>query len=54
MEQIVAVKTHIINYIKNLRYLHYQFEKSTDKIVFRTTRVTDTLLHKAVKCVFDT
>lgn len=54
MEQIAALKTHIINYAKTRNtYLAYRKTKSSDKPAFRAAHETDLLLHEAAKRAFD-
>ena len=54
MEQIAALKTHIINYAKTRNtYLAYRKTKAADKPAFRTAHETDLLLHEAAKRAFD-
>ena len=55
MEQIAALKTHIINYAKTREtYVAYQKKKAADKPAFRAAHETDLLLHEAAKRAFDT
>lgn len=54
MEQIAALKTHIINYAKTRNtYLAYRKTKAADKPAFRAAHETDLLLHEAAKRAFD-
>ena len=54
MEQIAALKTHIINYAKTRdTYIAYQKKKAADKPAFRMAHETDLLLHEAAKRAFD-
>ena len=54
MEQIAALKTHIINYAKTRStYVAYQKKKAADKPAFRAANETDLLLHEAAKRAFD-
>ena len=54
MEQIAALKTHIINYAKTRdTYVAYQKKKAADKPAFRAAHETDLLLHEAAKRAFD-
>lgn len=54
MEQIAALKTHIINYAKTRNiYLAYRKTKVADKPAFRAAHETELLLHEAAKRAFD-
>ena len=54
MEQIAALKTHIINYAKTRdTYAAYRRTKAADKPAFRTAHEADLLLHEAAKRAFD-
>lgn len=54
MEQIAALKMHIINYAKTRNtYLTYRKTKATEKPAFRAAHETDLLLHEAAKRAFD-
>ena len=54
MEQIAALKTHIINYAKTRdTYVAYRKKKAADKPAFRAAHETDLLLHEAAKRAFD-
>ena len=54
MEQIAALKTHIINYAKTRNtYAAYQKKKAAEKPAFRAAHETDLLLHEAAKRAFD-
>ena len=54
MEEIAALKTHIINYAKTRStYLAYRKTKAADKPAFRSAHETDLLLHEAAKRAFD-
>lgn len=54
MEQIAALKTHIINYAKTRNtYMAYRKTKAADKPAFRTAHETEILLHEAAKRAFD-
>ncbi len=54
MEQIAALKTHIINYAKTRDiYVAYRKKKAADKPAFRAAHETDLLLHEAAKRAFD-
>lgn len=54
MEQIAALKTHIINYAKTRdTYAAYRRTKAEDKPAFRTAHEADLLLHEAAKRAFD-
>lgn len=54
MEQIAALKTHIINYAKTRdTYATYCRTKAADKPAFRTAHEAEILLHEAAKRAFD-
>ena len=54
MEQIAALKTHIINYAKTRdTYAAYRRTKAADKPAFHTAHEADLLLHEAAKRAFD-
>ena len=54
MEQIAALKTHIINYAKTRdTYVAYRKTKAADKPAFHTAHEADLLLHEAAKRAFD-
>ena len=54
MEQIAALKTHIINYAKTRdTYVAYRKKKAADKSAFRAAHEADLLLHEAAKRAFD-
>lgn len=54
MEQIAALKTHIINYAKTRdTYVAYRKTKAADKPAFRVAHERDLLLHEAAKRAFD-
>ena len=54
MEEIAALKTHIINYAKTRNtYVAYQKKKAADKPAFWAAHETDLLLHEAAKRAFD-
>lgn len=54
MEQIAALKIHIINYAKTRdTYVAYRKKKAADKPAFRAAHETDLLLHEAAKRAFD-
>ena len=54
MEQIAALKTHIVNYAKTRStYDAYRRTKAAEKPVFRAAHETEILLHEAAKRAFD-
>lgn len=54
MEQIAALKTHIINYAKTRDiYAEYRKTKTADRADFRTKHEKEILLHEAAKRAFE-
>ncbi len=54
MEQIAALKTHIINYAKTRdTYAEYRKTKTVDRADFRTKHEKEILLHEAAKRAFE-